>query len=353
VDYCTELEFIETWDLGSIEENDWKSGGPNWSVTGNTGNPPPVVVFNWDPVQTDYENSLESYPLCAVGLTEGSIWLDFDLALNSVLSTGQELLLVQVWGWDTQEWFTVSEYSNLIGNYGWTPQRIDIGSLALDKIFKIRFTARGANSLDIRGWFIDNIHVYRTCPAPENVAIDPDYYDGIRLIWDFPENDKTGTENGTRELSGYLVYRSVNGGNYELLTPDYTSLPYVDPDTNLVMGSMYCYKVSAVYISPTDQCESALSNEVCVLWTGIGEEENNPGNIIDLYPNPAKDHLFIHSSEEIIKITLCNALGIIFHDEKIRSNHIELNTADYPSGTYIIHFETHSGMTSRIITIQR
>jgi hypothetical protein len=352
VDYCMPLEFVETWDLGSFGVNNWISDGLNWTINGQTGNPAPVAEFGWNPVQTDYEISLESYPLCAVGLTEGRIRMDFDMALFSVQNTGREYLDVQVWNWESREWVTVSEYSNDHGSYDWTPRRIDISTIALDKIFKIRVKARGAFSPDIRGWFVDNIHVYRICPAPENLSVDLNYYEGIQLIWEIPAKGITGSENGTRELAGYLVYRSVNGGSHELLTGTYAGMPFIDPDTNLVMGSMYCYKVTAVYESPEDQCESAPSNEACVIWTGIGNQ-NNPELNIEIYPNPASDHIYINSSEEIKKITVYSAPGLPFYDRTLNSKRIEINSTGYPSGVYIIRLETGPGITSRLMTIQR
>jgi hypothetical protein len=353
VDYCTELEFLETWDLGSFGVNKWISDGPNWSVSGQTGNPAPVAEFSGSLVQTDYEISLESYPICALGLTEGSIWLDFDLAMYALQATGAECLQVQVWGWDSHEWSTVSEYCNNVENYSWTPQRIDISPLALDKIIKIKFKAKGAFSADMRGWFIDNIHVYRTCIAPENLTIDPDYFDGIRLTWLFPESGNTGSENGTRELAGYLVYRSVDGGNYELLTDTYTSMPYIDPDSNLAMGSFYCYKVSAVYESETDQCISDLSNEACAVWTVIDNNMNQKAGTINLYPVPADDHLFIHSSEEIKQISVYNAIGEKIYSKLFGVKQLEINTSGFPAGTYIARIETGNGITSRVFSIQR
>ncbi|NTV83932.1 MAG: T9SS type A sorting domain-containing protein [Bacteroidales bacterium] len=353
VDYCMELEFMETWDLGSFGVNNWISDGPNWYVNGQTGNPAPVAEFSGSPVQTDYEISLESYPICAIGLTEGRIWLDFDLAMYSIQSTGKEFLQVQVWGWDTHEWTTVSEYCNDIENYSWSLQRIDISSLASDKIIKIRFKAFGAFSPDMRGWFIDNIHVYRTCPAPENLSIDPYFYEGIRLTWEFPENGNSGLENGTRELVGYLVYRSVDGGNYELLTENYTSMPYIDPDTNLVLGSMHCYKVKAVYESQSDQCISDFSNEVCEIWTGIAGKTDFEAELINLYPNPATDHFVVKSSEKMIQIWVYNAMGNLVHHLMLSSDQLEMNTSTYPAGVYVIRIQTNSGITSRLLTIQR
>jgi hypothetical protein len=88
VDYCYELEFMETWTMGNFDNNNWLTDGTNWSINGQAGNPMPAAEFTWDPIQTDYSVGLTSYPLCAVGMTEGDIWLDFDLKLVSVQPTG-------------------------------------------------------------------------------------------------------------------------------------------------------------------------------------------------------------------------------------------------------------------------
>ncbi|HEY6019831.1 MAG TPA: hypothetical protein VIY48_07975, partial [Candidatus Paceibacterota bacterium] len=111
VDYCYNLEFVETWSLGSFDNNNWLTDGSNWTINGQSGNPSPAAEFSWDPIQTNYEASLTSYPLCATGMTEGKIWLDFDLKLTSVQPTGEELIQAQVWNWETKVWNTVGEYS--------------------------------------------------------------------------------------------------------------------------------------------------------------------------------------------------------------------------------------------------
>jgi len=353
VDYCTELEFTETWDVGSIGGNDWTSDGPNWSVIGQTGNPPPVAVFSWDPIQTDYEISLESYPLCALGITEGYIQLDFDLALASIQTTGQERLLVDLWTWDIQEWITVAQYSNALGTFNWTLQHINLGDMPMDKVFKIRFRAKGSFSPAIRGWFIDNIHVYRVCPAPQDILIDPDFYEGIRLTWEYPQKDKSGNGNGDRELEGYMVYRSVNSGPFELITTSPAGMPYIDPESNLAPGSMYCYKVSAVYTGAEDQCESLPSNEVCAIWTGTDHYESAGGSLFEYYPNPADKYLIINSAKEMKTITLVDLLGSIVIERHVTGKQFEFNTANVPAGAYIIRVQTDHEVSSGVITIRR
>jgi hypothetical protein len=182
------LPFLETWALGNFDDNNWLSDGPNWTITGQSGNPSPSAEFTWDPIQSDYSMSLESFPLQADSMTEGQISLDFDIKLISVVPTGTEQLLVQVWNWESQVWATVKTYSNQEGYFDWISEHLDITNLAMHQIFKIRFLAQGENSINILSWFLDNIHVYRACNPPLNLDATLAYNPfGMVLNWESPE----------------------------------------------------------------------------------------------------------------------------------------------------------------------
>jgi hypothetical protein len=187
VDYCYDLEFMETWTLGNFDANNWATDGANWSINGQTGQPAPAAEFTWDPIVSDYELGLESYPLCAVGMTEGVIYADFDVKLMDVNPTGEEFLHLQVWNWDSQEWQTVESYSNIDGSFGWETKSVNIKPYAMGKVFKIRFLAQGVYSLNILSWFVDNVHVYRMCaPATDLTATEDFNAPGIELNWTSP-----------------------------------------------------------------------------------------------------------------------------------------------------------------------
>ncbi|MBP6871325.1 MAG: carboxypeptidase regulatory-like domain-containing protein [Bacteroidales bacterium] len=544
VDYCFELEFMETWSLGNFDDNNWLTDGSNWSINGQEGNPEPVAEFTWDPILTNYAVNMESFPLCAQGLTEGAIWLDFDLKLESVQPTGMEMMNVQVWNWDSKVWSTVATYSNVDGSFDWMSEHLNIKSQAMDKVFKIRFQAAGANSLDILSWFVDNIHVYRACdgvteltadvndlqlaielnwigPTTPEVDIWIHWDDGVfsgtsigtgeavqfdvahrwepaqmiewegasvteiafvpaeaqcsyyvrvwigagaanlvadQLVnspvigeWNYvtlatpvpiditqelwigyyvdaqtgypagcddgpaidgygnmmnfggwqtllqinPELDynwsiaghlqtltgvvmpigKTATPNtnsglslatnpvqmsqkvfapanGGRDLAGYNIYRSADYGEYILL--DFTTeMTYLDNYDGLVAGTMYCYMVTAVWQGETgDVCESAFSETACEFYTSIGDNDGAAASF-SLYPNPADDHVFITTTDELKRVTVYNALGQLVVDEITTGKQYELATASYTIGVYMIRVETAAGVTTRTLTIQR
>jgi len=477
-------------------------------------------------------------------MTEGKIWLDFDLKLDAVQPTGEEMLQAQVWNWDSQSWATAAEYSNADGSFEWTGEHLNIKAQAMDKVFKIRFLAMGVNSINILSWYVDNIHVYRACDAASELTAEAiGAQHGIVLNWTEPEgsnidewihwddgvnagmsigtggaaefdvaarwepaqlinyegasvtqiayfpaeptatyhvrvwvgagaanlvvdqavtpitgqwntatlttpvpiditqelwvgyyiNTPTGypagvddgpaidgygnmmnfggwqtllqinpeldynwnisahimtvagvtmplgktTEpyhnangmsfatnpnpvqtnhvfdmgSGSRELSGYNIYRSDEGSEYALI--DFTvENTYVDTDDDLIPGTNYCYMVSAVWTSETDQCESAFSNEACELWTSITDPNSNTGSF-SLYPNPANDHVYITTSDELKRVTVYNALGQLVMDEITTGKQYELLTTTYTIGVYMVRVETAAGVTTRTLTIQR
>jgi len=158
--------------------------------------------------------------------------------------------------------------------------------------------------------------------------------------------------SGTRDLMGYNIYRSIAGSDYEMI--DYTTgTSYLDTEAAPQIGSVYCYMVTAVWESETDQCESAFSNEACDIWTSIGDGDGSGEDSFSLYPNPADDHVFITTSGELKRVTVYNALGQLVVDEITTGRQYELATAGYTIGVYMVRVETAEGVTTRALTIQR
>ena len=190
VDYCYNLDFLETWSMGNFDNNNWLTDAANWTINGQEGQPMPSAEFTWDPIQTNYEFALESYPMCAVGMTEGKIWLDFDLKLDAVQPTGEEMMHVQVWNWDTQTWSTVADYSNVDGSFDWMSAHVNIKSQAMNKVFKVRFQAAGTNSINILSWFVDNVHIYRACDGATALTVEAiaNTQTGMALNWTAPDD---------------------------------------------------------------------------------------------------------------------------------------------------------------------
>jgi hypothetical protein len=162
-------------------------------------------------------------------------------------------------------------------------------------------------------------------------------------------NATFGYASGSRDLTGYNVYRSTEGGEYELI--GFTeATTYTDAD---LPNALYCYMVSAVWTSETDYCESDWIGEVCeIMSVGIGEPGSGAYSF-NLYPNPADDHVFITTSQELKRVTVYNALGQLISDELVTGQQYELTTSSYTIGIYMVRVETAGGVTTRTLTIQR
>ena len=164
-------------------------------------------------------------------------------------------------------------------------------------------------------------------------------------------NHEFAADHGSRDLVGYNIYRKEDAGDYVMY--DYTTeMTYLDTDDDMIIGSTYCYMVSAVWSSENDQCESAFSNEACDVASAISNPNANTGSF-SLYPNPADDHVYITTSGELKRVTVYNALGQLVVDEITTGKQYELETASYTIGVYMVRVETAQGVTTRTLTIQR
>jgi hypothetical protein len=204
--YGYELPFTENFNAGLFETNQWTVEGTNWRIAGQEGNPAPAVEFFYSPVQTDYALSLSSFWINGTGYIDGKFYLDFDLKLDDVNVTGDESLLVEVF--NGSAWVNVATYT-AEGDMPWEMKHIDITNQAKNNVFRVRFNAKGVNTLDIFNWLIDNIHVYRVCePVYDlNSAIYFPNLDQIILTWEAP--------GGSSSVAGWLVWD--NGENEDAI----------------------------------------------------------------------------------------------------------------------------------------
>ncbi|MCX6286152.1 MAG: choice-of-anchor J domain-containing protein, partial [Bacteroidetes bacterium] len=184
IHYGLLLPFYEPWDQGSFTFQNWTFpvGPGNWTISMNTGNPAPSVVFTGLPQQSGYNEILESPALDATMYSCAAIWLDFDVKLEDNISTATEKLILDVNY--NRTWHQKEEIDNT-GNTGWMHYHIDISAVK-EKGFKFRFRATGLNSTNILNWNIDNISVYPVCFPAENLSGEA-YAMDTHLQWSPPQ----------------------------------------------------------------------------------------------------------------------------------------------------------------------
>jgi hypothetical protein len=165
--YGYPLPFFEPWTEATFAYQKWThSANSNWSINTALGNPLPCADFSWQTVKTDYSDSLFTPTIDASAWTCADVWCDFDVKLVNNNATGDEKLDIDVMV--NGNWINKAEYTNT-GSMGWTSKHIDISNVK-GKAFKVNFRANGANSADILHWYVDNIHIYGVCHAPETLA---------------------------------------------------------------------------------------------------------------------------------------------------------------------------------------
>ena len=168
----------------------------------------------------------------------------------------------------------------------------------------------------------------------------------------------------TRDISGFNIYRMTD---YETEYQLYDMVEFVNGQTEYCyqddvvdFGTGYFYKVTANYISETDECESspAMAYEIpeddyVYIWPESVEENTDKGNII-VFPNPARDEVNISSTTAIESIRITNYMGqIVYTNNAGHSTSIKLNTSTYPEGVYLIQVETKFGITTKRVIINR
>jgi hypothetical protein len=175
---------------------------------------------------------------------------------------------------------------------------------------------------------------------------------------DYNWNIKAFFQRDSMPVESYEVYRSTDGSNYELLA-EVTDTSYLDPD--LTWPATYCYAVKAVY--PGEVCISGLSEEDCILLTGVDIEGLGNGYWVVVYPNPAgdfvkveiRDDISIEKSEGdvISNAKLLNSKGQIIWEKEINTGSCIIPVADYPEGVYLLRAETGKGVISRKVILMR
>lgn len=173
--YGTTLPFYEDWESGSF--GSFWTHEENWFVNGQIGNIKPSAEFKWSPVLSEYTEYLMSGDINGISqdstanpYIDGHIILEFDVKLNSVSSTGDEILYIEIWA--DSNWIRLKGFNNSNGSFDWLHNEIDITNIAFGKVFKIRFMAEGTLSSDILSWFIDNISIERVCYPPTDLTAD-------------------------------------------------------------------------------------------------------------------------------------------------------------------------------------
>ena len=353
------LPFFEPWDQATFTFQKWTfapSQG-NWSLNTTFGNPSPCADFSWQPTLTNYDLSLVSPTINAAPWTCATIWCDFDVMLVDQNATGDEKLELDILINDN--WINKAELTNTVST-DWMLKHIDI-TAAKGQAFKVRFRANSANSADILHWYVDNIHLYGVCHAPETLS---GYQNQLitTLTWEAPECDSgkllPNSPKGSLFL-GYNVWR----------TPDNETSPFLQINTGIVDALAYQdvhpgttgpattwnYYITAVFqdsLNPgTNLCEPS-SDTITILYPTVGIDDQTNSSL-SLYPNPATEIVNIVSTNDIKAVEVLNYIGqTIYTNKNISLKKVQLNVTTFKAGVYFMKVTTTDGIRITKITVR-
>ena len=150
----------------------------------------------------------------------------------------------------------------------------------------------------------------------------------LKISWEAPANNKATSYNII--IDGELIAENVQGLTF---TDDSHSL-------NVYNDDMHFIEVVAVYDNSMTSISSICSINESTSVNDIVEE-----NKLYIYPNPAKDEIYISSNERIEEVTVYNVNGqqTIAISQQLSANSCTINIANLNSGIYIVKINTEKG----------
>jgi hypothetical protein len=206
-------------------------------------------------------------------------------------------------------------------------------------------------------------------PAPTPTLVEHTDYstpNATLSLGTINQNGGHAITTSSRDFTGFQLYRSETGDDGTYV--EYASVPYEEGVTgycyddmypNVEAGHEYWYKVSAIWSSDDDNCESAYApaklmpiyDYVSVLVTSV---DNPLASTTSVYPNPATDNVTVTTPEGMSRLTVINYVGQVVYQKSLNGeNSVNLSTGNYDAGVYVIRIETASGTTNKRVVITK
>ena len=171
--------------------------------------------------------------------------------------------------------------------------------------------------------------------APTNLTIELDGIYDVNLNWD----DYGGCDKTITDFEGFNVYRSIDGGGYEIIASGLNDNTFADADLEM---AIYEYYVTVV----VDDMESEASNIVSMLITSLDEITSST---MQVYPNPVTQMINISSQETINEIIVYNQLGQTVLQETVNVKYYRQDISDWNNGVYFVQLKTGENIVSKRI----
>jgi len=108
----------------------------------------------------------------------------------------------------------------------------------------------------------------------------------------------------------------------------------------------FSFYVTALY----DEGESQPSNTEIVLVDATEDNYYHEGLMI--FPNPAKNEIFVNSDCGINSIYLYNTFGQLITNQKVNDKNYRFNLSEFNLGVYLLKIEFSDGFVSKRVVIE-
>ena len=148
----------------------------------------------------------------------------------------------------------------------------------------------------------------------------------------------------------YGTAQTVAGMTNTLISlPSITNMVYQQSSTTITIPSAGTYYLGFHATSAADQFALLIDDINIVVGAG-GIEDNNKA-VINIYPNPVKDVLFIESTDNIEEVSMVNAIGQTVYHSGVNNINFTINTSGITEGVYFIKLKTANGYTTHKVLV--
>ncbi|MCK9292305.1 MAG: choice-of-anchor D domain-containing protein [Bacteroidales bacterium] len=209
------LPFIETWDEGTFDHQDWTFDNflYNWRISGSGANAP-YAQFMYQPRSYDYSSSLISPMININGFS--NLVLSVDFYFSGYMFTGTEHFKIFIS--DNDNWIELDSFSST-EDIEWETLTYDISSLQGTHT-QIRFEAFGEDSDRINNWNVDNIKLEGEGQGIASFELVPGYYDFGEINTGETSNPATFTLTNNGAAAGTvnsINIAGVNAANFSIV----------------------------------------------------------------------------------------------------------------------------------------
>ncbi len=169
----------------------------------------------------------------------------------------------------------------------------------------------------------------------------------------------TGATTPGFKLEHYSVmisYTDLDPSSFMEIYSETLSEDHPQNDLQLREVELSFYEGQTVYIAfrhhDVTNMDRLLMSDVQINMLGDAVNVTDPDELVfNVFPNPAKDMVFIEAGSKIIDIRMISLSGKVIYQHHVNDTHHQVNTNMLPNGLYIIKATTNQGIVTHKVHV--